>query len=70
MNLESLQEKIKFFAASLNSKIHEIEENLLLHQASFAEERFKQIESETTQDILEKFEYIFGKILFGSENEI
>lgn len=70
MNLEAMHLKIRFFADSLSSQIHAIEENLLLHEATFAEERFKQIESETLQDILERFENIFAEILFRGDNEI
>ena len=70
MNLESLQEKIKFFSLSLSTQIQEIEDMLLIDEATYAEERFRQIESETLQDILERFENIFQEILFRGENEI
>jgi len=70
VNLESLQEKIKFFSLSLSTQIQEIEDMLLIDEATYAEERFRQIESETLQDILERFENIFQEILFRGENEI
>jgi len=67
MNYETLVQKIKNFEGSITTQIQEIEDDLLTTDPDYAQERFKQIQSETYQEILERYEEVFEEILVDTE---